>query len=112
MSGRKQGIGYETETQVSLRIISMASSTAIDKEAIIKEYSVKEGDVGSPEVQVALMTARIRHLTEHLKQHPSDQHSKRGLVQLVNKRRKQLQYLHKKSLGRYQSLIKRLGLRR
>ncbi|RMD75788.1 MAG: 30S ribosomal protein S15 [Lentisphaerae bacterium] len=90
----------------------MPSSTAIDKSEIIKEYALHDKDVGSPEVQVALLTARIRHLTEHLKQHPKDKHTRRGLIGLVNKRRKQLRYLRSESEERYQNLIKRLGLRR
>jgi len=69
-------------------------------------------DTGSPEVQVALLSARIVHLTEHFKEHKHDHHSRRGLLRMVNQRRKLLDYLHKKDTGRYQNLIKRLGLRR
>lgn len=84
----------------------------IDKAAIIKEYATHEGDTGSPEVQVALLTARINHLTEHLKQHPKDHHSRRGLLMLVGQRRNLLKYLTNVDIERYRSLIARLGLRR
>jgi small subunit ribosomal protein S15 len=90
----------------------MSSSTAIDKAAIIKEYATKEGDVGSPEVQVAILTAKIKHLTEHLKVHPKDKHTMRGLVGMVNRRRKHLNYLNRKQHDRYLDIVKRLGLRR
>ena len=78
---------------------------------IIKEYAVHEGDVGSPDVQIALLTARVKELTEHLKMHPKDKHSERGLVLMVNKRRKLLKYLDRKYHDRYQNIIKRLSLR-
>lgn len=84
----------------------------IDKAAIIKEYATHEGDTGSPEVQVALLTARINHLTEHLKQHPKDHHSRRGLLMLVGQRRNLLKYLTNVDIERYRTLIARLGLRR
>ncbi|MCD6363625.1 MAG: 30S ribosomal protein S15 [Synergistetes bacterium] len=83
-----------------------------EKESIIKEYRIHESDTGSPEVQVALLTARIRHLTEHLKQHPKDFHSRRGLFKMVGKRRRLLAYLKDKDPRRYFELIRRLGLRR
>ena len=82
------------------------------KEAVIKEYATKEGDTGSPEVQVAILTTRIVNLTEHFKGHAKDNHSRRGLLKLVAQRRKQLDYLKAKDEGRYQALIKRLGIRR
>ncbi len=82
------------------------------KEQIIKEFGKHEGDTGSTEVQVALLTARIKHLTEHLKQHPHDYHSKRGLLKLVGRRKKLLKYLKKKDMEAYLSLIARLGLKR
>ena len=82
------------------------------KQAIIEEYKRGEGDTGSPEVQVALLTSRINYLTEHFKTHKKDNHSRRGLVRLVNSRRKLLDYLKRKDVGRYQDLIARLGLRR
>ncbi len=84
----------------------------MDKEAIIKEYATHEGDTGSPEVQVALLTARISHLTEHLKVHKKDNHSRRGLFKMVGQRRALLKYLEKNDIERYRSLIERLGLRK
>lgn len=88
------------------------SITAEKKQELIKEYAIKDGDTGSPEVQVAILTHRIVHLTEHFKTHKKDNHSRRGLLMLVNKRRKLLDYLKSKDEGRYQSLIKSLGLRK
>lgn len=79
---------------------------------IIKEYARSEGDTGSPEVQVALLTQRIAHLTEHLKEHKHDHHSRRGLLLLVGQRRRLLNYLQNEEIERYRSLIERLGLRR
>jgi small subunit ribosomal protein S15 len=83
-----------------------------NKDEIIREYATTEGDTGSPEVQVALLTARINHLTEHLKTHKKDHHSRRGLLMLVGQRRRLLAYLQKTEIERYRSLIQRLGLRR
>ncbi|TDQ52132.1 30S ribosomal protein S15 [Actinorugispora endophytica] len=82
------------------------------KNKIIAEYATKEGDTGSPEVQVALLTHRITELTEHLKEHKHDHHSRRGLLLLVGRRRRLLQYITKKDINRYRKLIERLGLRR
>ena len=82
------------------------------KQAIISEYATGEGDTGSPEVQIALLTTRINHLTEHLKVHKKDHHSRRGLLQMVNRRRSLLDYLKKKDVERYKALIEKLGLRR
>lgn len=82
------------------------------KSALIKEYATKEGDTGSPEVQVAVLTEHIINLTEHMKEHKKDVHSRRGLLMKVNKRRKLLDYLNRKDSSRYQTLIKSLGLRR
>lgn len=82
------------------------------KRKIIEEYATHSGDTGSPEVQVALLTYRIQNLTEHLKKNPKDVHSRRGLLLMVSKRRKLLNYLKEKSPERYQTLIQRLGLRR
>lgn len=82
------------------------------KEALIKEYAIKEGDTGSPEVQVAILTSRIATLTEHFKTNKKDNHSRRGLLTMVATRRKLLDYTKKKDEARYQSLIKRLGIRR
>ncbi len=80
--------------------------------ALIKDYATKPGDTGSPEVQVALLSGRIAELTEHLKTHPKDFHSRRGLLVLVGQRRGLLDYVKKKDKSRYESLIGRLGLRR
>jgi small subunit ribosomal protein S15 len=82
------------------------------RQQIIKDYATEEGDTGSPEVQVALLTRRIQDLTEHLKTHKHDHHSRRGLLQLVGRRRKLLKYLTRKDINRYRALIERLGLRR
>ncbi|MEU5561786.1 MULTISPECIES: 30S ribosomal protein S15 [Micromonospora] len=88
---------------------------ALDQEARAKiraEYATAEGDTGSPEVQVAVLTKRIAELTEHLKVHKHDHHSRRGLLLLVGRRRRLLNYVQKKDINRYRSLIERLGLRR
>lgn len=82
------------------------------KQAIMKEYARTEGDTGSPEVQVAILTARIQELTEHLKENPKDHHSRRGLLKMVGQRRNMLAYLKRKDIARYRSLIERLGLRK
>ena len=85
---------------------------AIDTGKIIEDNKRGANDTGSPEVQVALLTARIVHLTEHFKTHKKDHHSRRGLLKLVNRRRSLLDYLHRKDVGRYKDLIQKLGLRR
>ena len=85
---------------------------AINKAEIIKEYALKEGDTGSPEVQIAILTARINHLTEHLKTHKGDHHSRRGLLMMVGKRRGLLDYLAQVDIERYRSLIAKLGIRK
>ncbi len=82
------------------------------KEMIIKDYQLKEGDTGSPEVQVALLTARINDLNEHLKEHKKDHHSRRGLLKMVGQRRNLLNYLKGKDIERYRTLLQRLGLRK
>ena len=82
------------------------------KTAIIKEYARTEGDTGSPEVQVAVLTARIQELTEHLKSNPKDHHSRRGLLKMVGHRRNLLAYLQKVDIERYRSIVARLGLRK
>jgi len=82
------------------------------KQKIMSEYATREGDTGSPEVQVAMLTQRIKDLTEHMKEHKHDHHSRRGLLLLVGQRRRLLNYLAKKDIDRYRSLIERLGLRR
>ena len=83
-----------------------------EKDTIIGDYRVHEGDTGSPEVQIALLTQRITQLTEHLKEHKHDHHSRRGLFMLVGRRRRLLAYLQQKDVERYRSTIDRLGLRR
>jgi small subunit ribosomal protein S15 len=82
------------------------------KKKIIEEYAITPGDTGSPDVQIALLTKRIAHLTEHLKQHKGDHHSRRGLMLLVGQRRRLLNYVAKQDVEHYRSLIARLGLRR
>ncbi len=82
------------------------------KTAIINEYATCPGDTGSPEVQIAVLTARISELTEHLKEHPKDHHSRRGLLKMVGQRRGLLAYLKGKDIERYRSLIEKLGLRK
>lgn len=82
------------------------------KEEIIKEYAQSDGDTGSPEVQVALLTANINDLQTHFKEHKHDHHSRRGLIRMVTSRKKLLEYLKRKDVERYSTLIKRLGLRR
>ena len=88
------------------------SITAERKQELIKDYAVKDGDTGSPEVQVAVLTERIVNLTEHLKTHGKDFHSRRGLLMMVGQRRRLLDYLRKKDNKRYEGLVKSLGLRR
>ncbi|NLB58097.1 MAG: 30S ribosomal protein S15 [Gammaproteobacteria bacterium] len=85
---------------------------SIDNSNIIGEHKRGDNDTGSTEVQVALLSARIAHLTEHFKTHKKDHHSRRGLLQMVNRRRKLLDYLHRKDGARYRELIEKLGLRR
>ena len=88
------------------------SITVEDKAKVVSEFATKEGDTGSPEVQVAILTSRISTLTEHFKTHKKDNHSRRGLLKLVAQRRKLLDYLKGKDESRYADLIKRLGIRR
>jgi small subunit ribosomal protein S15 len=88
------------------------SISADRKQELMKEYATKEGDTGSPEVQVAILSERIANLTEHFKSHVKDNHSRRGLLKLVSQRRRLLDYLKSRDQMRYQSLINRLGLRR
>ncbi|MDO5618750.1 30S ribosomal protein S15 [Kocuria sp.] len=89
----------------------MALDAAV-KQEIIKEYATHEGDTGSPEVQIAVLTRRITDLTEHLKMHKHDHHTRRGLMGLVGRRRRMLTYLRDTDIARYRALIERLGLRR
>ena len=90
----------------------MSQKSAIDKQPIIAKAAIHEGDTGSPEVQVALLTARINHLTEHLKTNKHDNHSRRGLFKMVGRRRNLLAYLQKKDINRYRALIAKLGIRK
>lgn len=83
-----------------------------EKNAIIKEYAQHEGDTGSPEVQIALLTKRINDLTEHFKANKNDHHSRRGLLKMVGRRRNMLNYLKKKDINRYRATIEKLGLRK
>ncbi|MCW5748876.1 MAG: 30S ribosomal protein S15 [Alphaproteobacteria bacterium] len=88
------------------------SITAERKTDLLKQYAVKDGDTGSPEVQVALLSERINNLTEHFKSHVKDHHSRRGLLKMVSQRRRLLDYLKSRDAKRYEGLIDRLGLRR
>jgi small subunit ribosomal protein S15 len=88
------------------------SITAERKQELIKEYATKDGDTGSPEVQVAILTERIANLTEHFKSHAKDNHSRRGLLKLVSQRRRLLDYVKSVEVERYNAIIQRLGLRR
>ena len=86
--------------------------TQAEKTAIMQEYAIHEGDTGSPEVQIAVLTKRIRDLTEHLKEHPKDHHSRRGLLKMVGHRRNLLAYLQKVDIERCRAIIARLGIRK
>jgi small subunit ribosomal protein S15 len=88
------------------------SITAERKQELVKEYATKDGDTGSPDVQVAILTGRIKNLTEHFRTHKKDVHSRRGLLTLVSTRRKLLDYVKRKDEPRYRSLIEKLGIRR
>lgn len=90
----------------------MSSNAVKSKQAVIEEYATKKGDTGSAEVQCALLTERINHLTEHFSTHKKDHHSRRGLLIMVGRRRRLLDYLKKIDSNRYEQLIKRLGLRK
>ena len=93
-----------------IRIASLVNPER--RQEIIRDFATHEGDTGSPEVQVALLTERIHHLTEHLRAHTHDYDTRRGLLKLVGRRRRQLRYLSTRDVGRYRELIGRLGLRR
>ena len=92
-------------------IIGEINMSLIDKQKIMQDFGAKSGDSGSSEVQVAILSARINSLTEHMKLHKHDFHSRRGLIRMVNQRRKLLRYLKTRELDRYRQLIERLGLR-
>jgi small subunit ribosomal protein S15 len=87
-------------------------TTKEEKQKVIDKYRLHDGDTGSPEVQIALYTDRINYITEHLKNHPKDHHSRRGLLVLVGKRRRLLDYLRKKDVERYRDVVRSLGIRR
>ena len=105
-------MGKEVKTTLSIPFNERIMITVEQRQEIIKDYQTGDNDTGSPEVQVALLTARINNLTEHFKTHKKDKHSRRGLIKLINQRRKLLAYAKRKDTARYQDLIKRLGLRR
>jgi len=107
-AGRHPGLRHPIQTRRS----SPMSITAEDKTQVIKDFATKEGDTGSPEVQVAILTKRITTLTEHFKTHKKDNHSRRGLLMMVAQRRKLLDYVRGKDEERYKALIARLGIRR
>lgn len=86
--------------------------TKEEKQQVIETYALHEGDTGSPEVQIAILTERIKQLTEHLKEHPNDNHSRLGMYKMVGKRRRLLDYVAKKDVERYRDLIQRLGIRK
>ncbi|MEM1082106.1 MAG: 30S ribosomal protein S15 [Pseudomonadota bacterium] len=88
------------------------SLNAEQKQKVVSEYQLSNGDTGSPEVQIALLTARIQHLTGHFKTHKKDHHSRKGLIRLVNQRRSLLDYVRRKDVQRYRDIVQRLGLRR
>jgi len=90
----------------------LMSITTERKQELIKQFGAKEGDTGSPEVQVAILTERIKNLTDHLNQHKKDFHTRRGLISMVGQRRSLLDYLKRKEVSRYDNIIKELGLRR
>lgn len=102
-------VEYATDLQTGKQTMSLS---AVRKDEIFKEYQRAADDTGSPEVQVALLSARIEHLTEHFRTHIHDHHSRQGLLKMVSRRRKLLDYLKDKDIERYRSLISRLGLRR
>src|SRR5690606_6088999 len=109
-AGRHPGRGRPVSSQSERK--NAMSITAERKQELVNEFATKKGDTGSPEVQVAILSERIRNLTEHFKDHKKDNHSRRGLLALVSQRRSLLDYLKRKDEGRYQVLIEKLGLRR
>ena len=109
---RNHAARYFQEPRGSIHGDGTMSINAESKSKVVSEFKRTENDTGSPEVQVALLTSRIQHLTNHFKTHKHDHHSRRGLLRLVNPRRSLLDYLKKKDIQRYRDLIERLGLRR
>src|SRR5258708_21250539 len=111
--GRKRRSQFAMYTSGNSRENDRESmSLAIEKSEVIEKHRTHETDTGSPEVQVALMTERVRYLTEHLKQHPKDHHTRLGLLRLVGRRRRLLDYLARRAISRYRSLVEQLSLRR
>jgi small subunit ribosomal protein S15 len=108
-AGRHPGLAAATKPEKKDHPMSIAAER---KHALVKEYATKNGDTGSPEVQVAILSERIANLTEHFKTHVKDNHSRRGLLKLVSQRRSLLDYLKSKDEARYQKLIDRLNIRR
>jgi small subunit ribosomal protein S15 len=104
--------GVAGATLFSKRKEAPMSISVERKRALVKEYALKSGDTGSPEVQIAILTERIANLTEHFKSHVKDNHSRRGLLKMVSQRRTLLDYVKRQDDGRYKSLIERLGIRR
>lgn len=102
-------VEYATDLQTGKQMMTLSAAR---KDEIFQDYQRAAGDTGSPEVQVALLSARIEHLTEHFRTHIHDHHSRQGLLKMVSRRRKLLDYLKNKDIERYRSLITRLGLRR
>ncbi|WP_281354912.1 30S ribosomal protein S15 [Chelativorans xinjiangense] len=114
---RSNGPGWTTSRLRATRFLDhqkglTMSITAERKQELLKEFATASGDTGSPEVQVAILTERIKNLTEHFKDHKKDNHSRRGLLKLVSQRRRLLDYVKRKDEERYKTLIERLGLRR
>jgi small subunit ribosomal protein S15 len=105
-------VGGESDHLLCHRLNLEENMDVINKAEIIKTYGLKEGDTGSPEVQIALLTARINHLTEHLKIHKGDHHSRRGLLMMVGQRRGMLDYLTSIDIGRYRAIIEKLNIRK
>ena len=117
MRAEKAKAYYRNETDIMFPLLKekQEEKEMISKEkktAIMNEYARTPGDTGSPEVQVAVLTARIQELTEHLKENPKDHHSRRGMLKMVGQRRGLLEYLKKKDIERYRALIEKLGLRK
>ena len=107
----KTTVGKPEVSKKSVKIEKKKDLAQLGKGEIIKEYGHKEGDTGSPSVQIALLTARINHLTEHLNTHKQDKHSRRGLMKMVGQRRRLLNYLEKSNLDEFRALKERLGIR-
>lgn len=111
-SPRKSNLGIRSCGNPAKGKVTKMAMTKEEKQSIIQQYAVHEGDTGSPEVQIAILTSRINTLTEHLKQNKKDHHSRRGLLKMVGQRRSLLGYLQKVDITRYRSIVERLGLRK